>query len=132
MALTPDEWSTLSALLNKLGADCHERATAQGFWLFPKASPIDSMSEAETLEVATKIGLITNEAAELLEAWRLADPFGPCPKDPENLTHFGEEGADILIRLLGLYAKFDLDLALDVESKLRVNGSRAYKHGKRF
>lgn len=131
MSLTPDEWSTLSLLLGKLGVDCHDRAAANGFWQHRKPSVLRP-SESETLEIAAKIALIANEAGELLEAWRLVDPFGPCPKDPVNLTHFGEEGADVLIRLVDLYAHFGIDLAADVKHKLAVNGKRAYKHGKRF
>jgi NTP pyrophosphatase (non-canonical NTP hydrolase) len=128
------DWSTLSTILAELAQECHAKSDANGFWRYPE--PIDCHPEdapaSEVLEIAAKIALIGGEAKELLEAWRLKEPFGPCPKDPENLTHFSEEMADVAIRLLDLAAHFRIDLGAAIRHKMAVNSKRAYRHGKRF
>jgi NTP pyrophosphatase (non-canonical NTP hydrolase) len=132
--LTHEEWLTFASLLEKLGDGCHAASDGNGFWLYPTPSegPIGQMPHGETLEIAAKIGLIANECGELLEAWRLADPFGPCPKDPVRLTHMSEEMADVVIRLLDLSSHYRIDLGAAIAAKLAVNAKRPYKHSKRF
>lgn len=116
----------LSAMLKKLADDCHQRSRINGFW----ESVVPQDPEA-TLEVAAKIGLIGAECSELLEAWRLQDPYGQCSKD-ERMTHLDEEAADIFIRLLDLCAFLDIDLGTATALKMAHNSGRPYKHSKRF
>lgn len=128
---TPPDWEVLGRELDTLGRHCHEASDASGFWGYPSASPVREASRSETLEIAAKIGLIGAEVSELMEAWRLPDPFGQCPKLPD-LTHFDEEIADILIRTLDLCAHFNVPVGEVLQRKLAFNETRAYSHGKRF
>ena len=128
--MDPGEFDALSSLLDSLACECHERSRANGFWESRSHQAIDGEKLA-VYEVAAKIGLIMREASELLEAWRLEDPFGECPKDP-RLTHMDEEAADVAIRLLDLCEFLGIDLTRAIRIKMGVNATRPYKHSKRF
>lgn len=124
--LTPDEVRQLSRLLGKLSEHCHDASRVNGFWQSP-----DMGVGCDKHEVGCKIALIAGEAMELLEAWRLQDPTGPCAKDP-RLSHVSEELADVVIRSLDLAAFMQIDLAYAIAVKLEHNSTRPYKHSKRF
>lgn len=126
MVMNPPELAALSPLLTKLAEECHERSCANGFW---ESSTADAPTA--TLEAATKIGLIGSEVSEVLEAWREAEPFGPCAKDP-RLSKVDEEMADVFIRLLDLAHFLGCDLGQAVALKMAYNANRPYKHSKRF
>lgn len=69
-------------------------------------------------KVPAIIALIHSEVSEALEAFRV--------NDKEN---FGEELADILIRVLGCAYGLDIDIELAVRQKLTYNRSREFRHG---
>lgn len=124
--LTEAEFATLGSLLRKLAMGCHDASRRQGFW--ESQTPyVDGAKH----EAAAKIGLLMSECAELLEAWRLEAPFGPCAKDPE-LSNVAEEAADVGIRLLDLCQFLGVDLGAAMQRKIAYNATRPYKHSKRF
>jgi NTP pyrophosphatase (non-canonical NTP hydrolase) len=125
------EFDALGTLLAKLAEECHRRSRGNGFWESHPEAALDPDDKLAMYEVATKIGLIGDEQSELLEAWRLADPFGPCPKD-ERLTHMDEEAADVAIRLLDLCAMLGIDLGRAIKIKMAHNATRPYTLSKRF
>lgn len=82
----------------------------------------------------TAIGLIHGEVSEMLEArrrpgWR-TDPSEHVPE----FTAFVEEGADVIIRVLDLFARLDLEheLARAIVAKVAYNATRPFKHGRTF
>lgn len=125
--MIPPEMQALSTMLAKLAEECHARARSNGFW---RTRPEDGDPES-VLEVATKLALITAEVAEAIEAWRLPDPFAPCPKDP-RLSIMSEELADIIIRTVELAYALRINIGEATAIKMSVNATRPYKHGKRF
>lgn len=78
----------------------------------------------QTYKIPAFLALIHSEVSEALEAFRKND-----------LANFGEELADILIRVLDLAGgvMVDPDQGLDIDqavtAKLEVNSKRGYRHG---
>lgn len=64
------------------------------------------------------ISLIHSEASEALEDYREGDR-----------EHFGEELADVIIRVLDLAHGVGVDLDAEVERKNEINKGRGYRHG---
>lgn len=75
--------------------------------------------EASWDNIPEKLMLIVTEAAEAMEAYR-----------NDNRTNFNEEIADILIRTLDLCGWLNINIQLEVLSKMQKNFDRPYKHGK--
>lgn len=76
------------------------------------------------------IALLHSEVSEMLEAYRdykTTDPTIPRGK-PEGI---GSEAADVLIRLLHMCEKYDIDLGFEYRRKLSYNATRPYQHGRR-
>lgn len=69
-----------------------------------------------------KLMLVTTEVAEAAEAIR--------SKDLNRLGNFGEELADVVIRVLDLAHSTGIDLERVVYEKVVYNASRPVKHGK--
>lgn len=67
--------------------------------------------------VPAALCLIHSEISEALECYRDDKPLG-------------EELADIIIRTLDLSAKLDIDIGHEIESKMKKNKSRKFKHGR--
>lgn len=118
-----------------LAALMHETALEKGFWPekyydnVPRGG--DSLSyKAEVTEeaICTKLALVHSEVTEVLEAIRKS-------QGEEKVV---EEMADVIIRLLDLYAAMkntgQVDSSLDdvVQSKMRKNALRPKLHGNRF
>ena len=83
---------------------------------------------------AMAIGLIHSEVSEMMEARRC---LGWWTKPSEHLpgrSAFVEEGADVIIRVLDLFARLRLEtqLAQAIPEKVAFNRGRPYKHGKVF
>lgn len=83
-----------------------------------------------------EVALLHSEVSEMLEAFRswgfedatskIVDlPVSPIPK-PEGV---GSEAADVLIRLLDMCTRHDINLAQEVFRKLAYNETRGYRHG---
>lgn len=80
--------------------------------------PGDFTDKDEPYRIPTKLALIHSEVSEALEAFRKGDK-----------ANFGEELADVLIRLVHLAGMLDIDLASAAMDKVEVNAKRPYKHG---
>jgi NTP pyrophosphatase (non-canonical NTP hydrolase) len=104
--------------LDALSAILHETAVEKGFW----------DREIDYDVIGNKLALVHSEVTEVLEAIRK-------DKGSENVV---EEMADILIRLLDLYAammnegliQHSLDEVLN--NKININKDRPRLHGNRF
>lgn len=109
-----------------LAALMHETAVSKGFWpdkYYDYIKP-DVTEEA----ICTKLALVHSEVTEILEAIRKS-------QGEEKVV---EEMADVIIRLLDLYAALkntgQVDSSLDsvVQSKMKKNEQRPKLHGNRF
>ena len=91
--------------------EAHLNSTQHGFWhgLVPK----------DVHTGLIKLALITSEVGEAVEALRTKDEMG-----------FGEELADIVIRVMDLAGAWDLNLAEIICAKQAKNRARPYLHGK--
>ncbi len=99
-------------MLNELGKEIAEINIANGWDAITLADWEDKH------KVPAIIALIHSEASEALEDFREA-----------NLDHFGEECADIIIRVLDLTAGLEIDIEKEIMTKLEKNKHRGYKHG---
>lgn len=66
-----------------------------------------------------KLMLVVTEVSEAAEAVRSND-----------LKNFGEELADVFIRLLDICATTGIDIKAAIDAKMKINEQRAYKHGR--
>jgi NTP pyrophosphatase (non-canonical NTP hydrolase) len=97
--------------------ECNRVASEHGWWDDDHGDS-DPMSQ---YVYATKLALISSEVSEAIEDLRAND-----------MTHFGEELADIAIRLFDLSVQLDVDLDMEIKRKMEINKGRPYKHGKCF
>lgn len=104
--------------LDALAAVIHETAIEKGFWDGPKNHD----------KIGNKLALVHSEVTEVLEAIRKN-------KGSQQVV---EEMADVIIRLLDIYASMMngglIEHSLDEElnKKMEVNSSRARLHGNLF
>ena len=77
------------------------------------------------------IALLTTEVAEAYEAYRDYG-FNPVTADGGKPLDFKSELADILIRLLDTCQRYDVDLELEYERKMKYNRTRPYRHGNKL
>ncbi len=98
------------AMLSRLAEVVREINAANG-WDTP-----ESFDQVDA--IGTKLALVHSEVSEALEAVRHAD-----------FDNFGEELADVLIRVLDLADGLGVDLDTHVERKLQKNRERGYRHG---
>lgn len=104
--------------LDALSAVLHETAIEKGFWDGPKDHD----------KIGNKLALVHSEVTEVLEAVRKN-------KGSQQVV---EEMADVLIRLLDLYAAMMngglIEHSLDEElnKKMEINSNRARLHGNLF
>ena len=74
--------------------------------------------EEEKRPIPELLCLIHSEVSEALEAYR--------NRDDEN---FGEELADVAIRLFHMCEYLNIDLEKEIRKKVEFNKKREYKHG---
>lgn len=115
---------------------------AKGFGVLPDLENF-ACSEDLLLEIERQlqdgmdgmaIALIHSEVSEMLEArrrpsWK-TDPSEHMP----GCIAFVEEGADVIIRVLDLFARLGLEeqLACAIPAKVSFNTKRSHKHGRAF
>lgn len=95
--------------------EIHELAIANGFW--------EAQASDVPANVGEKIALIHSEVSEALETLR--------EKNVDQAA-LAEELADVVIRVMDLSERFQLDLGLAVLKKHDINKKRPWKHGKAF
>lgn len=74
------------------------------------------------------IANIHAELSELFEAYRKGTLNQECDKN-NGMTCFEEELADIVIRVLDMSEKFNVDIGNAVLKKHEYNKTRKYRHG---
>lgn len=104
--------------IKTLCENAHANAKDHGFW---EDFNISFRKEVVNNAISTRLMLIVAELSEALEALR--------KDDAEN---FREELADVAIRLFDLCGGLDIDLELEIITKMAINKTRKYKHGKQF
>jgi len=117
------------AVLRTLGKDLaqeiHENALAKGFW-----KDSDNRERDEEL-LAIKLASVHSEVSEALEVLReRVDNYGR--EDNVNTNDFGDELADIVIRVLDIGAWTGINVMERVINKHARNVGRPVLHGKRF
>lgn len=104
--------------VNDLAERAYANAKLKGFW---KASD----------DVPTKLMLIVTEVAEAMESYRSADPIGFTAILADGKPHgFRYELADIIIRVLDLAERWDLNIEQAIYDKMAYNLTRPARHGK--
>ncbi|MCL8207732.1 MAG: nucleotide pyrophosphohydrolase [Actinomycetia bacterium] len=97
--------------INTLAAEIHATAVQKGFW-----------DPGLDTNLGTRLMLIVTELGEAMEEYRR-----------NGVTdHFGEELADVFIRLLDVAEGYGVDLGAAVDAKMTRNRERPRLHGKRF
>ena len=122
--------------LNTFAKDIYQNNVKKGFW--------------ESPNIAEKLMLIVSELSEALEADRNNKYASPqawkemeCYESASNNNWmtafegyikdtFEDEMADVLIRLLDLTARLDINIEKHVKAKHRYNIMLAFKHGKKY
>lgn len=102
----------MSKSLQELGEEIREINAANGW------SVTQREEFADKYKVPAVLALIHSEVSEALESFREND-----------MAHFNEELADVLIRVLDLAVATDDDFDETVRCKLEVNRGRGYHHG---
>ncbi len=69
-------------------------------------------------KVPAILALIHSEVSEALEAFRAND-----------LANFGEELADVVIRVLDCAPGLGVDISSEIDKKLAINARRGWRHG---
>lgn len=104
---------TIHVLLMVLAHECNLEATRHKFW------DDDTLTADNPLHVASKLALIHTEVSEATEAYRAGD----------DMNHFTEEMADIIIRCVDLCEALGLDIGEAVVNKMIANRGRPVRHG---
>ena len=117
--------------LKGLAEKAHKNAKEKGFWaVWEKweakyeegAISLSLLEEVQELLCIRALALIHEELSEALKALR--------GKDEDN--NLPEELADTVIRVMDLSGGLGINLEAEVIKKMHKNGSREYKHGKKF
>ena len=101
--------------INKLIEKSHDIAISKGWW-------------DKEREIPELIALIHSALSEALEEYRVSENLDIRYENnkPEG---FVVELADVLIRIFDLSGKYKIDLKKALETKLKYNETREYRHG---
>lgn len=122
--------------INKLAEAAYKNAVDKGFY------------ENKAFNLAEKLLLIHSEVSEALEADRRGSYIRRVVviellqiKDDKDFEEafkvqakdtFGDELADIMIRVMDLATHKGIDLESYIQAKMRYNSLRPYKHNKKY
>lgn len=99
-------------MLNELANEIIEINESNGW------NVTDETSWDESYKIPAILALISSEVSEALEAFR-----------KDDFENFGEEMADVVIRVLDCTAGLGIDMDKAVADKLERNKQRGYRHG---
>jgi len=122
---------------------CHNIAVKKGFWDCPECNGtgkkkslflqfINSEYNYDECNNCNGNGHINRNNGELIALMHaeLSEALEDLRKG--NDKHVGEELADCVIRILDFCQGRDIDLAHEIENKIKKNKKRPYKHNKKF
>ena len=101
--------------INKLIEKSHDIAITKGWW-------------DQEREIPELIALIHSELSEALEEYRVSENLD-IRYEKNKPEGFVVELADVLIRIFDLSGKYKIDLKKALETKLKYNETREYRHG---
>tara|TARA_X000001036_G_C20315572_1_gene658255 strand:- start:27 stop:350 length:324 start_codon:yes stop_codon:yes gene_type:complete len=101
--------------INKLIEKSHDIAISKGWW-------------DKEREIPELIALIHSELSEALEEYRVSENLD-IRYEKNKPEGFVVELADVLIRIFDLSGKYKIDLKKALETKLKYNETREYRHG---
>ena len=101
--------------INKLIEKSHDIAISKGWW-------------DKEREIPELIALIHSELSEALEEYRVSENLD-IRYEKNKPEGFVVELADVLIRIFDLSGKYKIDLNKALETKLKYNETREYRHG---
>jgi oligoribonuclease len=105
--------------ISSLQARAYSTAKSKGFWDMTRV-----LEGPDHLAlISQKLALVHSEVSEALEALRHVD---------QGKNNFGEELADVVIRVADLAEFVGVDLSREVVAKLIKNADRPNKHSKKF
>lgn len=102
----------LPAVLSDLGREINEINRANG-WAVVKPE-----EWSDPYKIPGILALVHSEVSEALEAFR-----------KDDMANFGEEMADVLIRVLDCSHGLGIDLGAEVLAKIEKNRHRGHRHG---
>ena len=101
--------------INNLIEKSHNIAISKGWW-------------DKEREIPELIALIHSELSEALEEYRVSENLD-IRYEKNKPEGFVVELADVLIRIFDLSGKYKIDLKKALETKLKYNETREYRHG---
>lgn len=102
--------------INACAAEVHRCAVEHGWW------------EGGSRNVGEILANIHSEVSEAWECWRNKD-IEPRLGENGKPEGFESELADIVIRVLDLFAAWEVDAEAAIKLKMDYNEKRPYKHG---
>ena len=101
--------------INDMASQIYRNAKAKGFHEY---EPVFGKDGRDTRHILSWLMLVTTEVAEAAEAVRNGDK-----------ANFGEELADIVIRVLDCAEATGINIEQEIVNKIEKNLAREYKHG---
>ena len=105
--------------INELQREIHKNAVNHGWW-------------EEEREFGTLIALCHSELSEALEEVRTGREINETYYIDGKMEGVPSEMADVVIRIMDICGKYDIDLEKAIVEKHEFNKSRPFKHGKEF
>ena len=107
--------------LNQLVDRAHKNSKDKGFWDIASDESLVNLTEI----LIMKMALVHTEVSEGVEAIRDGNLTAE-----ERIDAFGEEMADVIIRVMDVCGKLDIDLEVELLKKMNKNEKRPRMHGK--